>query len=211
MAAIFQMRLNKLNKELDDILSTLEFEEGGGIHITGTDWYSDDLRVEFAINTGIDGKSQLWEIQINGVRTNLIKSDFADGIELFEEHPLLWPYNQLQTSLYFGRPTKRPYELFEGLYRVHLQETKKWFSFDKYINANVPIIDLCKSTTGQFASGPIKLLEAYKKELESHEMNPTIVGGYNPEDSTKKEKAQLKVLVIGDSYVVGETFEFSRA
>jgi hypothetical protein len=209
------MRLNKLNKELDDILLTLEFEEGGGVHITGTDWFSDDLRVEFAINTGIDGKSQLWEIQINGVRTNLIKSDFADRIELFEEHPLLWPYNQLQTSLYFGRPTKKPYELFEGLYRVHLQETKKWFSFDEYINANVPIIDLCKSATGLLASGPIKLLEAYKKELESHEMNPTIVGGHNPEHSTNNqwiaEKAQLKVLVIGDSYVVGETFEFSRA
>lgn len=207
--------MHKLNKELDEIISKLEFEEGGGIRITGIDWYSDDVRVEFSINTGVDGQSQLWEIQINGVRSNLIKSEYADRIELFEEHPLLWPFNQLQTSLYFSRSTARPYELFESLYRVHMQVTKKWFSFDKYINTNVSIIELCKSTAGLFASGPIMLLAAYKKEFETHAMSPTIVGGYDPKNRVNnqwiEEKDQLKVLIIGDSYVVAETFEFSKA
>ena len=46
LPAIFQMRLETLNKELEDIFSTVEYEEDGGIHITGTDWYSDDLRID---------------------------------------------------------------------------------------------------------------------------------------------------------------------
>jgi hypothetical protein len=209
------MKLEHLNKDLYDIFQTIEFEDGGSIEITGTDRFSDDLRVELAINTGIEGQRQLWEIQINGVRADSLKSDLANRIELFEEHPLLWPYNQFQTNLYFGQPTKRPYELFADVYQLHIQETKKWFSLDKFINKDVSIIELCKSPAGLFASGPIKLLEAYKTKLEMHEMNPTIVGGHHPKhwrnNQWVEEKDQLKVLVIGDSYVVGETFEFSRA
>lgn len=208
------MTLEQISKDLYDIFETLEFEEGGSVRITGTDRYSHDLRVEFSINTGVDGQSQLWEIQINGVRADLIKSEFADRIELFEEHPLLWPHTKFQTSLYFGRPTKRPYELFADIYRTHLKTTEKWFPFETFVNSNIPIIDLCKSTTGLFANGPVNLLEEYKKELESHEMNPTIVGGHNPKrwthDQWVEEKKSLRVLVIGDSYVVGETFDFSR-
>jgi hypothetical protein len=208
------MTLEQLSKDLYDIFETIEFEEDGSIYITGTDRYSDDLRVEFSINTGIDGQSQLWEIQINGTRADLIKSDFAKRIELIDEHPLLWPYSQFQTSLYFGRPTSRPYELFVDIYQTHLELTKKWFSFDKFINGNISIIDLCKSNTGLFASGPVKLLEEYKKVLETHEMNPTIIGGHNPKhwtnDKWVEETEKLRVLIIGDSYVVGETFEFNR-
>jgi hypothetical protein len=88
-----------------------------------TDWYSDDLRIEFVIKTGNEGQSQLWEAQISGVREDLIKSNFADKLELFEEHPLLWTYNQRQTNLYFGRPAERPYELFVNIYNIHRQLT----------------------------------------------------------------------------------------
>ncbi len=208
------MTFEQLSKDLYDIFETVEYDEDGSVHITGTDRFSDNLRVEFSINTGIGGHNQLWEIQINGVRTDLIKSDFAYRIELFDEHPLLWPYTQLQTSLYFGRPTNRPYELLADIYQTHLGFTKRWFAFDKFINGNITVTELCKSTSGLFASGPVKLLEEYKKVLEKYDMNPTIIGGQNPKhwtnDKWVEEKERLSVLVIGDSYIVGESFEFSR-
>jgi hypothetical protein len=214
LAAIFQMRLEKLNKELEDIFSTFEFEEDGGIHITGTDWFADDLKVEFAVKTGIEGQNQLWEIQIGGVRDELIKSDITNKLELFEEHPLLWAYNQRQTNLYFGRPTTRPYELFANIYLIHARETNSKIPFAKYFNRQLSMIDLCKSSSGLFVSGPIKLLEAYMEELKNHDMNPTIVGGHNPKrwlnGHQVDETEIVKVLVIGDSYVIGETFDFNR-
>ena len=208
------MRLETLNKELEDIFSTVEYEEDGGINITGTHWYSHDLRIEFVIRTGNEGQSQLWEAQIGGVREDSIKSDFADKLELFEEHPLLWTYNQRQTNLYFGRPTDRPYELFVNIYNIHRQLTRNRIPFDKYLNTALTTIELCKSTTGLFAKGPIKLMEAYKEELERHNMNPTIVGEHKPKrwlnGHQVDETEIVKVLVIGDSYVVGEIFDFQR-
>ena len=208
------MRLDRLNKELEDIFSTLEYEEDGSIHITGTDWYSDDLRIEFVIKTGVEGQSQLWEAEISSVRESLIKTAFAEKLELFEEHPLLWNYNQLQTSLYFGQPTDKPYELFVNIYHIHRQLTQNQLPFDIFLNKLVPTIELCKSPAGLFARGPVKLMEAYKDELERHTMNPSIVGEHHPKRSLNghpiDETEIVKVLVIGDSYVVAETFDFQR-
>ncbi len=118
------MELHTFNKELSELFSTVEFEDNGGVRITGTDWYSGNLRVELAIYTGCNGESQLWEIQINGVRKELIKSSHTDRLELLDEHPLLWEYNQEQTSLYFGHSTNRPFELFANIYDIHVFETK---------------------------------------------------------------------------------------
>ena len=214
LPAIFQMRLETLNKELEDIFSTIEYEEDGGIHITGTDRFADDLKIEFVIKTGNKGQDQLWEVKIGGIREDLIKSDFSDKLELHEEHPLLWTYNQRQTNLYFGRPTERPHELFVNIYNIHRQLTKNQIPFDKYLNMAVSAIELWKSANGLFAKGPIKLMESYKEELERHNMNPTIVGGHNPKKWLNghqvDETGIVKVLVIGDSYVVGETFDFQR-
>jgi hypothetical protein len=210
----FMTRLETLNKELEDIFSTSEFEEDGGIHITGTDWFSGDLKVEFAIKTGIEGQNQLWEVQISGVREELIKSDFANRLELFEEHPLLWTYNQRQVSLYFGQGTSRPHELFVNIYNIHSLVTMARVPFEKHINKGLSILDLCRSTSGLFARGPIKLLEAYKEELEKYQMNPTVIHGHNPKRWVNGQQVDeteiVKVLAIGDSYVVGETFDFQR-
>jgi hypothetical protein len=208
------MRLATLNKELEDIFSTVEYEEDGGIRITRTNMYSDDLRVEFAIKTGKAGQSPLWEVHINGVREDLIKSDFAHKLELFEEHPLLWAYNQRQSNLYFGKGTERPYELFVNIYSIHSQLTQNLIPFDKYVNGALSTIELCKSTSGLFAVGPIKIMEGYKGELEMHKMNPTIVSGHNPKrwlnGHQVDETGMAKILIIGASYVIGETFDFQR-
>jgi len=57
-------------------------------------------------------------------------------------------------------------------------------------------------------------MEAYKEELERQKMNPTIVGGHNPkrwQNGHQVDETEIvKVLVIGDSYVIGETFDFQR-
>ncbi|MBI1769216.1 MAG: hypothetical protein HYR67_12670 [Bacteroidetes bacterium] len=208
------MKLEQLNKELEDIFSSIEFEEDGGIHITGADWFSDDLKLEFAIKTGVEEQNQLWEAQIKGVREEMIKAEMSEKLELLEEHPLLWAYNQRQTNLYFSKPTSRSYELFANIYTIHNRETRNWIPLRKYINTHLSVLDLCKSTSGLFASGPIKLMEQYKKELEAHDMNPTIVGGHSPKrwlnGHQVDETEIVQVLIIGDSYIIGEAFEFNR-
>lgn len=44
-------------------------------------------------------------------------------------------------------------------------------------------------------------------------MKPTIVGGYYPKrwfNGQNVDEAELKVLTIGESYIVAETFDFTR-
>jgi hypothetical protein len=160
------MKLEELNKELDDIFNSIEFEEEGGIYMTGADWFSDDLKLEFAVKTGVEGRDQLWEVQIQRVREESIKANMAEKFDLLEEHPLLWTYNQRQINLYFSKPTSKPFELFTNIWTIHNRETRNWIPLDKYINTHLLTIDLCKSASGLFARGPIKLLEQYKMELK---------------------------------------------
>ena len=203
-----------LNKDLLEIFSTDDFEENGGVHITGTDWYADDLKIELAINPGDSNQNQLWEIQIEGVREDLIKSEFANKLQLLDEHPLLWTYNQVETELYFSNRTEKPHELFVSIYEIHIRETRRWMELTKFINSKVSLIELCKSNSGQFARGPIKLMEKYGEELDKHKMSPSFYGRHNPKRWTDnqwvEETEPLKVLIVGQSYVVAEKFDFKR-
>lgn len=55
------------------------------------------------------------------------------------------------------------------------------------------------------------LLEEYMKLLETLGMLPSIVGGYLPEGikgQDGSEGSMPKVLIVGDSYFIGKTFDF---
>lgn len=203
-----------LNKDLLEILSTVHFDENGGVRITGTDWYEDNLRIEFVITPGDSIKDQLWEVQINGVREDLIKSEFANKLELVEEHPLLWTYNQVGTELFFTKQTEKPDELFTSIYEIHMRETRGWLELHKFINKTISFKSLCRSNSGQFARGPVKLMEKYGDELSKHKMNPSFYGQHHPKrwtnDQWIEESEPMKALIIGRSYVVAENFDFKR-
>lgn len=210
------MELSELNTELSDLFSSIEFEENGGIHITGADWYADDLKLEFAINTGVANEHQLWEAQISGVRDELIKSDWVDELVLTDEHPLLWQFNNVQTDLYFSKSTQKPFELLNSILETHLATTKGWYDLQKFINSNsyLSLIELCKSSNALFAKGPKKILELYAKILDEHQMKPNLFGDRSPKRWTGEqwieETEPLNVLLIGKSYVIAEQFDFER-
>lgn len=210
------MELSKLNTELSGIFSSIEFEEKGGIRITGTDWYEDDLKLEFVINTGVSKELQLWEAQISGVRDELIKSDWVDELILTDEHPLLWQFNNIQTELYFSKPTQKPFELLNSIFEAHLTITKGWFDIRKFINggSDLSLIGLCKSSNALFAKGPKRILEVYAQVLNEYEMKPNLFGDMAPKrwtgDQWIEESEGLRILLIGKSYVIAEQFDFER-
>lgn len=208
------MLLEQLIKELNDIFTSIDFEENGGLYISKAEWTSDDLRLVIVIKTGVDDQKQLREIQVKGVRDELIKSDLAESMNLYEEHPLLWSHNQMQVSLYFSQPTNRPHELLTDITALHNRKTANWIRLEKYLNSGLTAIELCKSNSGLFARGPINLLEEYKSVLEVFSMHATILNGHNPKRWVNgyqvDETEILKVLVIGNSYIIAESFDFIR-
>jgi hypothetical protein len=135
-------------------------------------------------------------------------------LELLEEHPLLWEHMYTQSDLYFSKAATNPFELFVSIYQVHSKTTKDWIPFEKFINSGLTFLDLCKSTNALFAKGPTKLLEAYSVELDKFGMQANIFGKRNPKrwkiDQWVEESDPLSVLIIGKSYVVAESFDFTR-
>jgi hypothetical protein len=209
------MELHELNSRLADIFSSIEFEEDGGVHITGTDWYSGDLKLEFSVRTGNGDEHQLWEAQITGVRDDLIKSDLADWMQLMEDHPLLWRFNDIQSELYFSQSTDRPYELINSVLEIHRKTVGNWYRLNKFINyGNLPFVDLCKSSNALFARGPKKILTAYAGVLGDFQMKPNLFGDRNPkrwiDNKWVDETETLQILIIGESYVIAERFDFER-
>lgn len=209
------MELYELNSKLADIFSSVEFEEDGGIHITGTDWYSVDLNLEFVVRTGIDDEHQLWEAHITGVRDELIKSDWADQMQLLEDHPLLWRFKDIQSELYFSQSTDRPYELINSILETHQKMTNNWYSLNEFINCEyLSLIDLCKSSNVLFAKGPRKILTEYTRILDEFKMRPNLFGNQKPKRWTGKQWVDetdiLQILLIGKSFVIAEKFDFSR-
>ncbi|MEM8969224.1 MAG: hypothetical protein AAGE93_22595 [Bacteroidota bacterium] len=209
------MELYGLNSRLAGILSSVEFEEEGGIHITGADWYSDDLKLEFAIRTGENDEHQLWEAQITGVRDELIKSDWAVQMQLLEDHPLLWRFNDIQSELYFSKSTDKPYELISSILEAHHKIVSNWYSLSKFINyGQFPFIDLCKSSNALFAKGPKKVLAEYARILSEFKMRPNLFGDCDPKRWTGRkwvaETEILRILIIGESFVIAEDFDFER-
>ncbi|MEQ9440036.1 MAG: hypothetical protein RIG62_13355 [Cyclobacteriaceae bacterium] len=209
------MELQELNSRLADIFSSIEFEEDGGIHITKTDWYSDDLKLEFTVRTGIDDEHQLWEAQITGVREELIKSDWADQMKLLEDHPLLWRFDDIQSELYFSQSTDRPYELISSILETHQKIVSNWYSLNEFINyGHLSFIDLCKSSNALFAKGPKKILSEYASILDAFNMRPNLFGDHNPKRWVDKkwvdETETLQILIIGKTFVIAENFDFER-
>lgn len=138
------MNIDLLNKELESILSSLEFEENGGLSITGFERYEDDWTLEFVVRTGVEDERQLWQCQIYNGLDFLLVPGYFDNLEIVKDHPLLWPHDQKQTSLYFGKAADDSHEVLSSLYSLHVRITKGWIPFDKFLNPNVPLIDLCK-------------------------------------------------------------------
>lgn len=208
------MTLNEIKLRFFDLFSTVEYEEDGGIQISKLDSLGDELAFELKIHTGINNDVQLCRAVVKGVREELIKLDWVDEIAIFDEHPLLWRYNNVHSELYFSRPSNKPFELFNDIFESHERVTKSWYTLKEFINrsSQVSLIQLCKSQNALFAKGPQKILKEYAKVLELHNMRPNLLGEYPPKRWKQKywvdETEPLSVLVIGKSFVIAEGFEF---
>ena len=137
------------------IIETGEFEDDGGMLITGLDFFADDCKIEISLNSGDeDVPNQLWEIQIENIREERICYDWFYDIQILPKHKLLEPYLQINKELYIKSKPKSPDELLKDLYVHHrntfgyLREIEKFFNTEKRLN------ELCEMEFGLFAKGP---------------------------------------------------------
>jgi hypothetical protein len=204
-----------LPQELQRTLETGEFEDEGWLRIIGINLSDDGVKLNLLVNSGLDdGEPQNWLIWCRQVRDYEFKFELCYDIELLEKHILLWPYMQNQFDLFFSGHVENSHAFIGELYEKHHEITKGWLSIEKFINDNVRLNKLITGGHGKLARGPQSLIEEYEKLLIKNGLKASTTGPYPPQywdgQHWLEQSELLYALVIGNSFVVAETFEFSK-
>lgn len=204
---------------LDDIiydLDDVDHELGYGFVITNVDFPLGSIDVTFQVNTGASGKevNGEWQLSIKNYRKYRIDDAWSDyGFEVYDIHPLLLEYKEDKVSLYFSTGSENPDKLLSDVYKAHRAVCGEHIPVE-YFLSNTYLHEACYSKFGLFAKGPVSLLDEYKAVLEAHKMKCNFQGRYKPKywhgDKLLPEPEDIKLLILGDSYFIGQNFEFKK-
>ena len=204
-----------LPKELLTVIENDELEWNGGAIITSIDYFADDAKIELSILLDrSEEKRQLWEVQLEGIRSENIRREWAEDIVVYDQHYLILEQMDLNSELYVKNPTPDSNKLFHDLYVHFLSKFEYDIPFDKYLNKASNIDFLLKMDNGLFAKGPKFILEEINTVLQNNKCETYYLG----ETPAKRwvnnqwidESSNLIALTIGKSYFVAETISFER-
>lgn len=197
-----------------EILGTVEFEDDGWIAIEVARWHGDNLTLGLEARPGGDALHQHWEIECRGVRSSRLQRDLEGQIELLDEHPLLLPHREVHEQLFISSAPSNANAVAGDLWLAHRAATADWFAPESFFNPNVSLVILLEAGSGLLAEGPRSILEAYEEVLSFHGVRCNRIGGHDPvrwkNGSWMPESEALRVLVIGNSFVVAESFTLSQ-
>lgn len=90
--------------DLEEVFSSLDYEEDGGLTIRSFRYLNKDLHVDFLLYLGDAHKNetQNWRLEVLGYRDSKIDIDNLGGyFNFYSEHYLLSEYIDNHTQLYF--------------------------------------------------------------------------------------------------------------
>src|SRR6478672_6111147 len=151
-----------MNTPLQTLLALIagkEFDEDDSwINITAARWSGRDIAIDLSVRLS-DEQLQHWSLECDDIRESRIVNSGASALEVLDDHPLLWPHNQLREVLYFrGKPADA--SATEGrLLEAHWSTVDRWLEFDRFLRPQV--IQLLAAGHGKIAEGPLPLIQAY--------------------------------------------------
>ncbi|MBI1785908.1 hypothetical protein HYR69_12255 [Candidatus Sumerlaeota bacterium] len=152
-----------------------------------------------------DELASKWNIVCDGVQESRIGECYGDCLYIEEmSHPVVRQHTDARRELYFRGKSDDANRLIGLLCRKHREVAGDWIPFTKYLN-DCPLHHLLASGSGQLASGPAFLVEAYAGVLRDE----AILYNLLPERPSEVA-APLHVLVVGSSFVVAEKFTENR-
>lgn len=202
--------------ELNSLFETLEFENDGFVIVSGFERDGTSATLRFRVHTGVEGESpQAWRVGCQGVEAFVFNGGLAYGIEVVDEDPALWPYNQSRANLYcVDAAPDQADALLGALYRAHVEavgEAVNAIPFGDGLNAS----NALPGGAGLVAKGPLPLLRAYQQALEAHGARTSIIGEAPPQRWDGRQWVRIpegiQLLILGDCWIVAESFDASRA
>lgn len=177
-----------------------------------------DLVLTLAGSAGPEGRSARWRLRAQGVcATELHLPEYAEGVEVASEHPLLLAHTARTTELSVQRAPDDPGRLLGDLWRAHRRLAGGWIAPEMYLNVSYAFLahGPAAGGAGHLAHGPRPLLEAYAAVAQERGMRPSLVGDEPPriwkDGAGWSERTEpLHVLLVGRSWVVAERFDAER-
>lgn len=206
---------NILPFDLIEAFDSLGYEEGY-LAVQSVKYFENELHFDFSLhlNDPEESETQLWQLQVKDNRDDKIDfEDLGGYFSFYSEHCLLWEFTDVETELYFKKPTDNPEKLLAAIYTIHNTIFDNYISIEKFLNGN-NLLTLCNSNNGLFARGPKQILDHYFNSLQEAGNEPYFYGEYFPKkwdgERWMPESKDLKVALLGSTYFVGETFIFKR-
>jgi hypothetical protein len=193
-------------------------EEDTRIYIDAADFSKVEPEIALTVITenyeGKEGVRQSWLLTIKQHRASKIFSEFSARLEILDTHPLLFDYKEQHGSLYYSGHCTEHYKLFADLFAAHLNICGTFIPFTQYLNNGKDFISVLKATSALLAKGPRNVLQQYGHCLQQYNLTYNLMGSSLPKhwDGEKYVEAtpDIKLLLLGESYFVGEDFVFSR-
>ena len=199
---------------LDDLLHSAEFEDDGWLTIRLARWREGDLLLEVEVQPGAAAPQQDWEIACRGVRRFQVRGEPAYGIDVHDEHVLLWPHRPVQEELFISSAPASASALAGDLWASHRELTADWIPAESFLNPDSTLAQLLAAGNGLLARGPARVLAAYEAVLRSHGVRCNRLGARAPfwwrDGQLVPESGSVRALVIGSSFVIAESFGISR-
>jgi len=205
-----------LPKEIIDIPEGYT-EDDYNLYITSVDYSTNDLVFDITLEMDwfIDKEDifKQWKVRTTGHRKNHISFDRTAFIAITNDHPLLWEFTDLQCELYFSGQCKDPAMLFYHLYLTHKSLFKIYQPFNISFGDDTNTSTRFQYTNGLLAEGPKKLLTKYADCLKQNGLDYSIIGERPATCWDGKqfvnENKNLKVFLLGDTYIIAEDFLFT--
>ena len=196
------------------LTETGEFEDSGGFRLHALEQHVEALALTLTARLGDDSPDQRWRIDCAGVQRFELYEDWIDTVDTASEHPLLWDFTEPVVALHFYGPAGDPLAVVGALYERHRALAENWIPFQRYLNPFPGGTSaLLRSSSGEFASGPARLVSAYAEVLAEHRVGCSHLP---PRPATIWKDQQwvapppLRALLLDRSFVVAETFSASR-
>ncbi|MBI4987354.1 MAG: hypothetical protein HZC23_00915 [Rhodocyclales bacterium] len=198
--------LNRLSTEFDDV--------DGWIRIVDADWVADDLRLNVSIKFGDELEPELWEVECGGVVEERLSSDGAEALTLKPDSPLLMPYTEPEVDLMFSENTLTPEFLLGAVFSCCVETMGKPEYISKFLNLRPTVHGIARSGYGLLGRFPEPVAKAILSSLGTQPIKLKALPRGVPKRWTGSEFVsypKLNALVIGESYVIAESFSAIRA
>jgi hypothetical protein len=188
-----------LPKGLSEILKSVGYSDYT-LNFLNINLSTDIMKVEFSINDTEDSnRNAIVLMTISGMTDFFISKNENSGYSHLEsKHPLLWRFSDTQCELYITGKTKASKELAYDLFNIHNT------LFGHYISFDPNILTTLNNGYGLFQKGSKQLLKTYSDKINEYGIKTSIISEQVP----NKISFDLKILFLGNSYFIGDNFEF---